>query len=108
MPRGRALVLLPGEGRRLSLGSAAELCFKADDAESEGAYAVSVATVGPDHPGTTPHLHREHDDLSFVLEGRLAFEVGHETFEAPAGTFVLIPRGLDTAGGTPLLNPRHF
>jgi mannose-6-phosphate isomerase-like protein (cupin superfamily) len=89
----RAIVLLPGEGRQLPLGSM-QLCFKADQEETAGRYALSVATAGPDDPGTTPHVHREHDDLFFVTEGTLAFEIDGETFEAPAGSFVAIPRGL--------------
>src|SRR5205814_5202937 len=68
----RALVLRPGEGRPLSLGSM-ELCFKVDDGETDGRYAVSIATVGGGEPGTTPHVHREHDDISFVVDGTIAF-----------------------------------
>jgi mannose-6-phosphate isomerase-like protein (cupin superfamily) len=93
MSRDRALVLRPGEGRQLSLGSM-QLSFKADGAESEGRYALSVATASADSPGTSPHIHREHDDIFFVIDGTLAFTVADETFEAAAGTLVVIPRGL--------------
>lgn len=93
MTRDRAVVVLPGEARGLSLG-ATRLSFTADDAETEGRYALSISTAGPNDPGTTSHLHREHDDLFLVTEGTLAFEVGGETFEAPAGAFVGIPPGL--------------
>jgi len=47
--RDRALVLLPGEGRQFSLGSI-QLCFKADQAESEGRYSTAVAAAEPE-PG---------------------------------------------------------
>ena len=93
MTRDRAIVVRAADARRLSLGSM-ELAFHADDAESDGAYAIAFVTAGPSEPGTTPHVHREHDDVSFVIDGVLAFDVDGETFEAPAGTLVIVPRGL--------------
>ena len=94
MTGDRAIVVLPGQGRQLTLGSGLEVSFKVDEAEAEGRYALAIATVGPGHPGTTPHVHREHDDVFFVVEGTIAFEVATEMFEVPTGTFVAIPRGL--------------
>jgi quercetin dioxygenase-like cupin family protein len=43
--------------------------------------------------GPPPHIHREHVDAFFVVEGELEFGVGPEvdTVRAPAGTFVLVP-----------------
>ena len=93
MGGSRAIVLKAGEGRRTELGTGLELCFKVDDAESDGRYSISVATLGAEHPGTTPHVHREHDELFFVIEGTPTFTVEDETFEAPAGTLVLVTRG---------------
>lgn len=74
MSRDHALVLRPGEARQLSLGSM-QLSFKADGAESDGRYALSVATADADSPGASPHVHREHDDIFFVIDGTLAFTV---------------------------------
>ncbi len=70
------------------------LRFAADEPETEGRYAISVATVPANEPGTTPHVHREHDDITFVVDGVLAFDTDGDRFEAPAGTLVIIPRGL--------------
>jgi mannose-6-phosphate isomerase-like protein (cupin superfamily) len=103
----RPIVVLPGEGRHLSLGSM-QLSFKADEKEADGRYALSVATAAPDDPGTSPHVHREHDDLFFVTEGTLAFDVAGETFEAPAGSFVGIPRGLSHRWWNPRSEPATF
>ena len=85
-----------------------ELCFKADEAESDGRYAISVATVGGDEPGATPHVHRAHDDITFVIEGTLAFQAGDESFEAPAGTLVIIPRQLSHRWWNPRAEPATF
>lgn len=44
--------------------------------------------------GVAPHVHREHADAFYVLEGKVVFELAGEPMEASAGTFVLAPAGL--------------
>ncbi|HYA08064.1 MAG TPA: cupin domain-containing protein, partial [Gaiellaceae bacterium] len=107
MIRDRAVVVLPGEGRPLSLG-ATQLSFKADEPEAGGHYALSVAMAGPNDSGTTPHLHREHDDVFFVTEGALTFEIAGETLDAPAGRLVAIPAGLVHRWWNPCSEPATF
>ena len=43
--------------------------------------------------GAEPHVHREHSDSFYVLEGELTFRIGPdlESLTAPAGTFVAVP-----------------
>jgi mannose-6-phosphate isomerase-like protein (cupin superfamily) len=107
MPRARAIVVRPGEGRRLDLGSS-QLRFVADEPEANGRFAFAVVTAAADEPGTTPHVHRDHDDLSFVTEGTLAYDVAGEVFEASAGTLVLIPAGLPHRWWNPRSEPAEF
>jgi quercetin dioxygenase-like cupin family protein len=47
----------------------------------------------PGERGPDPHVHHEHVDAFFVVEGELEFGVGPEieAVRAPAGTFVLVP-----------------
>jgi mannose-6-phosphate isomerase-like protein (cupin superfamily) len=44
-------------------------------------------------PGPDPHVHHEHVDAFYIVEGELRFLVGPdvEPVRAPAGTFVLVP-----------------
>ena len=41
------------------------------------------------------HVHHDEDDAFYILEGELTFEVAGETVKAPAGTFVLVPPGVE-------------
>jgi uncharacterized cupin superfamily protein len=41
-----------------------------------------------------PHTHTREDECAFVLEGELTFDVGGQIVAAPAGSFVLKPRGV--------------
>ena len=44
-----------------------------------------------------PHTHSREDECNFVLEGELTCDVGGEIGVAPAGSYVLKPRGLPHA-----------
>jgi mannose-6-phosphate isomerase-like protein (cupin superfamily) len=44
--------------------------------------------------GPAPHVHREHADSFWVLDGELTFTLGDEDLRGPAGTFVLVPAGV--------------
>ncbi|MDP9368664.1 MAG: cupin domain-containing protein [Chloroflexota bacterium] len=41
------------------------------------------------------HLHANEDELLYVLEGRLTVCVGENILQAPAGTCLWLPRGVD-------------
>jgi mannose-6-phosphate isomerase-like protein (cupin superfamily) len=51
--------------------------------------------IGPLRAGIDPHVHHRHNDVFYVLEGELTFDVGHGEVPAPAGTFVLVPPGVE-------------
>jgi quercetin dioxygenase-like cupin family protein len=44
-----------------------------------------------------PHTHTREDECSYVLEGELACYVGGEVVVAPAGSYVVKPRGIPHA-----------
>lgn len=55
-------------------------------------YSVSEWWVDPHTEGTYPHQHEE-DDLFFVIEGVMSFFVKDSWFDAPRGSFILVPGG---------------
>jgi mannose-6-phosphate isomerase-like protein (cupin superfamily) len=61
--------------------------IKADRSE----LVVTESLYGPGQSGPGPHVHREHSDCFYVLEGELVFEVGGERAVVSAGGFVLVP-----------------
>ncbi len=70
--------LLPTRGR-----------LKVSAVQSGGAF--EVIELGPGSP--PPHIHHEHEECFYVIEGHYTFTVGMEQLEAPAGSVVFIPRG---------------
>lgn len=64
-------------------------------------------TVVPDaRPGAAPHVHREHADAFYVLEGRLGFLVDHEEHELGPGGTVYAPPGV--VHGFRSISPARF
>lgn len=55
---------------------------------------VSESAYPADESGPRPHIHRQHADAFYVLEGALAFRVGSRRRNISAGSFVLAPSGL--------------
>ena len=86
---GQPIPLIPGEGE--VVGDSAErrveiLC----DREQ---LCVTWTRFGPYRDGASAHVHRQHSDLFYVLEGELTLLVGpdHEERVLPAGTLALAP-----------------
>lgn len=98
-----AAVVAAGEGRTLDvLGET--LIVKVAPADTAGAYAV-VEEISPPGGGTPLHTHATEDEIIYVLEGRLAFQRGGDTFTAGPGATAVLPRGVPHAfrnvGSTP-------
>jgi quercetin dioxygenase-like cupin family protein len=91
--RERVIFVPPGGGRVYEQDGFRG-AIKVDDEESDGRQCFSEWTVDPGEDGPPPHLHREHQEAFFVVEGTLSFRAGEKTFEAEAGSFILIPPGV--------------
>lgn len=87
------IILPPGAGRAYEIGPMRGV-FKADGAETDDRYCVSEWSVEPGASGPGPHHHDENVELFLVTEGTMAFLVGEEWIDAPAGTFLRIPAGM--------------
>jgi mannose-6-phosphate isomerase-like protein (cupin superfamily) len=59
-----------------------------------GVYSSVECAVAPKVMGPAPHLHKELDELMFVLEGTANVMVDGAFVEVPAGGWHLRPRGL--------------
>lgn len=88
-----AAILGPGEGEPLAVGATVTV-LKATGATTGGGFVLGEATVGPGFAGPPPHLHREHHDAFYVLEGTLTVQVGDELRDEGPGAFVCIPPGV--------------
>jgi quercetin dioxygenase-like cupin family protein len=95
VPPARGIVLPPGGGKVLRvLGN--PWTIKAGTEDTGGSIAVLEGTFQP-KTGAPMHLHRQHEETFYVLEGEFAFQLGTQTVKATAGTFVFVPRDVPHA-----------
>lgn len=83
----RAFLCKSGEGQILVKSG---LRLKVGRAQTGGAFEV-VELGGPGSP--LPHVHRDHDECFYIIEGIFTFTVGAEEVEASADSVVFVPRG---------------
>jgi quercetin dioxygenase-like cupin family protein len=68
------------------------LTFKLRGEETGGELTVFENVIAPGD-GPPAHLHEAQDESWYVLEGTLRFRLDAALEEAPAGSFVFVPRG---------------
>ena len=87
------VVVGPDEGRQVVRLNGEETIVKIGKADPGDAYAVRENRVPPGFACVPRHVHRDAEEAFYVLAGRLALWAAGERVDAPAGTFVLVPRG---------------
>jgi quercetin dioxygenase-like cupin family protein len=71
---------------------------------------IGEITLAPHTDGPPQHRHARHDEGFYVVSGLARFTVGTKSYDAPAGTLVMLPPGAPhtfanpTDGTTVLLN----
>jgi mannose-6-phosphate isomerase-like protein (cupin superfamily) len=88
-PAERAVVIPPGGGRRV--GNVEFLALS----EHTPRFNLSIITMGAGRSGPEPHVHEDEDDAFLVLDDEMTFLLADEELTAPAGTFVLVPPGVE-------------
>ena len=84
-----AEVLGPDEGERTFDRTQRTVVIKADREE----FVLTWSRYEDGQSGPAPHIHREHADCFYVLDGEVLYEVGPDLSPVTAGpgTFVMVP-----------------
>jgi len=83
-----AIVVPPGEGARVG-----NVEFLARTADTER-FNLGIITFAAGRE-LEAHVHADEDDAFYILDGEITFVVSGQELRAPAGTFVLIPPGVE-------------
>lgn len=84
----------PDEGKALPNPIGGRMLVKVRDGDTQGSFSVHDNVIPAGSSGPLPHLHRDHEETFYVLEGELTVRVGERKITAPEGSFVVIPRGV--------------
>jgi mannose-6-phosphate isomerase-like protein (cupin superfamily) len=82
------IVISPGEGHRV--GNVEFLARTADTPR----FNFGIIEIAPGR-ALEAHVHEEEDDAFYIVEGEMTFIFGERVVAAPAGTFVLVPPGVE-------------
>ena len=88
----RPIAIRPGEGRTVQGPAGGPLTFKVRGEQTGGALTAIENVIAPGD-GPPVHVHDGEDEYWYVIDGDLRFKLGDEIAEAPAGSFVFVPRG---------------
>jgi quercetin dioxygenase-like cupin family protein len=85
-------VLRDGAGERVNL-LALGVRFMIGGEATGGSFSLVEHPLPPRALGAPLHTHRNEDEYSYVLEGRVGVQLGDEVLEAGPGDLVFKPRG---------------
>jgi quercetin dioxygenase-like cupin family protein len=83
--------LVPPDGGVVTMKGSVGVITKIHGSATNGVMSVVEHPVA----GRTlvpPHVHRDHDEWSYILEGRIGARVGDDEFTAVTGSYILKPR----------------
>jgi mannose-6-phosphate isomerase-like protein (cupin superfamily) len=83
-------IIGPDGGDAIQLGPI-RMRILEDGSTTDHRLGVGEITVPPHTDGPPQHRHAGHDEGFYVVSGTASFTVGDTTYEAPAGTLVMVP-----------------
>src|SRR3989440_6450557 len=90
------ITLSPTEGERADF-PALGTRYILDSEQTGGRFALIEHTIPPRALAAPTHTHKNEDEYSYVLTGRMGAMIADEVVEAGPGEFVLKPRGIPHA-----------
>ncbi len=84
------IVVAPGKGHRI--GNVEFLARTADTPR----FTFAIIEIAPGRE-LDAHVHPDEDDAFYIVDGELSFDFAGEAVTAGAGTFVLVPPGVEHA-----------
>jgi len=76
-----------------------------DGTTTEHRLGMAEITIPPHTDGPPQHRHARHDEGFYVAAGSARFTVGETSYDAPAGTLVMIPPGAPHTFANPAGEP---
>jgi quercetin dioxygenase-like cupin family protein len=93
MPKAVRHVLGPEQGEAVNL-LALGVRFMIEGEMTGGRFSLVEHPLPPRALGAPVHTHRNEDEYSYVLEGRVGVQLGEEVLEGGPGDLIFKPRGV--------------
>src|SRR5216684_6165364 len=93
MSEAKGFVVPPEGGHHLEMGPDRFSALKLLSGETAESVMLFVETA-PSGTETTFHLHRDSDEVAYVLKGEITFKIGEEVTKGGPGTCAFMPRNI--------------
>ncbi|TDU05970.1 mannose-6-phosphate isomerase-like protein (cupin superfamily) [Streptomyces sp. 846.5] len=97
-------VVGPDDGESIQLGPT-RIRIMEDGSTTGHRLGMAEITVAPHTDGPPQHRHARHDEGFYVVSGTARFTVGETSYDAPAGTLVMVPPGAPHTFANPTDEP---
>jgi mannose-6-phosphate isomerase-like protein (cupin superfamily) len=101
---GEVSIVGPGQGE-IALSGPVQLRILEDGSTTAHRLGIGEITIAPHTDGPQQHRHAQHDEGFYVVSGTARFTVGDRSYDAPAGTLVMIPPGAPHTFANPTDEP---
>jgi mannose-6-phosphate isomerase-like protein (cupin superfamily) len=105
MSETKGVVVPPGGGKHLEDASGEVVSMKLFGRDTGRSVSLFEQKVPAGRKNSWLHLHRDSDEVFWVLEGEFTFKIGDEVITGGPGTCAFMPRGVPHAwknsGSTP-------
>jgi mannose-6-phosphate isomerase-like protein (cupin superfamily) len=86
------VIVGPSQGE-ISLAGPVQMRIMEDGSTTSHRLGIGEITIAPHVDGPPQHRHAQHDEGFYVVSGTARFTVGDQSYDAPAGTLVMVPPG---------------
>jgi mannose-6-phosphate isomerase-like protein (cupin superfamily) len=107
-PRDGLMVVPPGAGKSVRRRYGEQTVIKVSAPDTGDAYAVRENVAPAGFAAVPFHIHHGAEEAFYVLEGTMTVTTPEGAVDAPAGSFVLIPRGTVHAFANPGAEPLRW
>ena len=97
MTMRKGIVVPPGGGKHLAEASGQVVSMKLFGRETGGSVTLFDQTVPAGSRSSWFHLHRDSDEIAWVLEGEFTFRIGEAVTTGGPGTCAFLPRNVPHA-----------
>ena len=81
------------DGGEIALSGPTRVRILEDGSTTSHRLGLGEITIAPHTDGPPQHRHAQHDEGFYVVSGTARFTVGDTSYDAPAGTLVMVPPG---------------
>ena len=89
----KGFVVPPGQGKVWNMAPGRSAALKMLSGET-AASIMMFEEIAPANTDTVMHLHRDSDEIAYVLSGEITFKIGDQITVGGTGTCAFMPRGV--------------